>query len=457
MLITYQGRTAYFDPETLFFRAPDAADTGARSELVLSGLDDVRGLADAEDVTRDRRVLDRLVLNVANWCNLDCVYCYAQGGDYGGDHERMTLDTGQSALLRFMELYDEISSVQFFGGEPLLNWPVIGQLCDFGWRLADKLGKPRPVWMLSTNGTVLNEKILELIATYDIKVTVSLDGPPEVTDALRPSRAGFRTSAKVEETIRALRESVDQPGQIEGTYTRVHVQNGCSVVDVLEYVGSLGVTMLHMPVNVLAAEGPHNRADPQAVLPEQLGHVGEMYADAVAYTAQSLISRPVGSFAVLSSAIDILEEIAAPTVREKPIICPAGTGTIAVDSNGVVYPCFMFYRRAQFSLGHVRSDRLPLLDIGRQTAFTAGLARSGGDHAVQSSWARRFFAGCAGSNFFKEGDHSQVGGGEVALVEGMVAAAVVTMTQLLNRPVDLAYLPLAIKILRGHMNAPAVG
>jgi uncharacterized protein len=455
MLLRYAGREARFDPMSLAFNQASEGEEGV--ERTWHATPDGGGKLDekVESLARSRSSLQRLVLNVANTCNLDCVYCYAQGGDYGGPRERMSFETGRAALERFFGLYEEISTVQFFGGEPLLNWKVISDLCEYGWDLADRLGKPRPVWMLSTNGTVLTDNILKMIGDFSIKVTVSCDGPPDITDQLRPMRNGGAVSRIIAENVRKMRDDTGQPCQIEGTYTALHVQEDCRIVDVLDYAyRELGVVAVHMPPNVISADGPHDRSDPQGIRPEHLEKVCATYAEAVATTVRTLAGKPTGSAALLGSAIEIIEELAVPRSYEHPVICPAGSDTIAVDSDGSVYPCFMFYRRQHYRIGHIRASRAKTVREDKQLIFLKSLDRAGGNGVLKQSWARRFLAGCAGGNYFQRDDHGSVGSNEVALTEAMVSAAVVELAHLDKIGADFGYLPLALRFYRAYLNAP---
>ena len=468
MQVIYRGRSAEFDPATLAFAPgmppllPAAAQS--RHSSVASPIAPVpasplplvtRGLRsrDPEYVFRSGSKLHRLVLNVANVCNLDCVYCYAQGGDYGGPHETMSAAVGRAAFDRYFELYETIGAVQFFGGEPLLNWKTIEQLCEYCWALADRLGRPRPIFTMVTNGTVLNAGIIEMIRTFDIRVTVSLDGPPEITDALRPMRAAAAagTARTVEDNIRRLRQHTNQPAQIEGTYGRLHVDRGCSVTDILRYVSEeLGVSQIHLPLNVM---GPAGDSDPHAIRNEDFEAVSAAYADAVAFSIDAVVGKPVAKVCVLRSAIDIVDMLLGGSAHDAPFLCPAGNGTVAIDSNGDVYPCFMFYRLPQFRMGSLTEG--PPLDAQVRSAFLSHL-RPAASAAVSASWARRFFQGCAGGNYFKNGHHGIVASREVALIEAMVSAAVVQLAHLRTDEDRWTYLPAALDLLKLYVAAPDV-
>jgi uncharacterized protein len=462
MIVSYQNRRASFDPKTLAFASIiDPEESGGITNVSLDTdpiqlpLDQLYPIEPyVGPVTRPwqrGRWLDRLVLNVANYCNLDCVYCYAQGGDYGGPHEKMSFEIGRKAFQRFYEVYDRISRVMFFGGEPLLNADVIERLCEFGWKTADELGRERPVYTIITNGTVLSPRIINLIKSYDLKMTISLDGPPRINDKLRPARSGEPTTRQVEENIRILREETGQPGQIEGTYTRLHVEEGVRVVDVMDYViETLGIHLLHMPINVL---GRSNRHDPLAVRGEDFDTVNAFYAEAVSRSIRNVLTKPVEQLCLLSSVVEMVDTLVHPSDHPTIFICPAGTGTIAVDSDGTVYPCFMFYRNAKFRLGSVSQPGAETMEDAAQESFLAGL-RPESIPNLARSWAWRFLQGCAGGNYFKNENHGIVAAAEVSLVEAMVSAAVVDLAHVKADEQQWKYLPLALNLFKLFIDAP---
>jgi uncharacterized protein len=459
MIVSYQERSASFDPRTLAFEPISAIEEAAGMVDALhhvspqfgnSGTVALPGSAKSRPWKRGRW-LDRLVLNVANYCNLDCVYCYAQGGDYGGPQEKMTFEVGRTAFRRFYETYDQISRVMFFGGEPLLNADVIERLCEFGWETADELGRMRPVYTMISNGTILTPKIIDLIKRYEIKMTVSLDGPPEINDRLRIARSGKPVTQRVAENIRILKEETGQPGQIEGTYTRLHVEERVSVADVMDYVlNELGIHLLHMPINVL---GKSNRHDPLAVRPEDFDIVNSYYAAAVIRSIRDVVTKPVDKLCFLSAVVEMVDTLIHPAEHPSIFICPAGNGTIAVDSNGTVYPCFMFYRKSKFRLGSVTQRGAEVLEDAAQKSFVEGL-RPESIPTLARSWAWRFLQGCAGGNYFKNDDHGVVAEDEVRFVEAMVSAAVVELAHLKADELQWKYLPMALNLFKLYVDAP---
>jgi uncharacterized protein len=291
-----------------------------------------------------------------------------------------------------------------------------------------------------------------MIGRHDIKVTVSLDGPPQVNDLLRLSRTpNTSVSRLVEENIRQLREATGQPGQLEGVYTHQHVVHRCRVVDVLEYaIDRLGIGVVHLPINSISTSERH---DPQGIRPEDLEWVLAGYAEATAHSLQQLVTRPVHKTAVLSTAYSIFAALLDPTPNVGEFICPAGNGTMAVDSNGDIYPCFMFFRQKHYQWGSVHEPEQPLIRLTSQREFLAAI-RPDAIPVLDASWARRLIRGCAGANFFKNGHHGTISGDEVRLVESMVRAAVVELAHLATDAEASAYLPMAMRMFTGYLDAP---
>jgi uncharacterized protein len=328
---------------------------------------------------------------------------------------------------------------------------VIERLCEFGWKTVDELGRQRPVYTIITNGTVLSPKIINLIKRYNLKMTVSLDGPPRINDKLRLARSGEPITRRVEENIRILKEETGQPGQIEGTYTRLHVEEGVSVGDVMDYVlETLGIHLLHMPINVL---GKSNRHDPLAVRKEDFEVVNRSYAEAVSRSIQDVLTKPVDQVCLLSAVVEMIDTLMHPTDHPSIFICPAGNGTIAVDSNGTVYPCFMFYRNAKFRLGTVLRTGADVIEDAAQESFLAGIKPESILNLARS-WAWRFLQGCAGGNYFKNDSHGIVAEDEIRLVEAMVSAAVVELAYLKSDELQWKYLPMALNLFKLFVDAP---
>lgn len=169
----------------------------------------------------ETRTLGRLEIMVANKCNLNCRYCYAHGGDYGGKAQILTPEMAKKYLRAFLlDRYTEIGVVVFFGGEPTIAPDTIRTICEF-FEQYTNLGllEKMPVFTMVTNGTLIDEALAQTIQKYDIRVTVSVDGPPEINDRLRVNKAGNGTFSKIERGIRLLQAAGNPPRALEVTYT----------------------------------------------------------------------------------------------------------------------------------------------------------------------------------------------------------------------------------------------
>jgi uncharacterized protein len=129
---------------------------------------------DRKSATRSVR---HVLINVANACNLHCSYCFADGGAYGGKKQLMSRETAADIVGR-LNGYQEIGMITFFGGEPMLNFPIVS------W-ISQQLRRKTKRFAMITNGTVLSDEQLDFLADHQFSLTISLDGPREIHDAQR--------------------------------------------------------------------------------------------------------------------------------------------------------------------------------------------------------------------------------------------------------------------------------
>lgn len=181
------------------------------------------------------KVLSRLVIHLTNDCNLRCVYCYANGGTYLSDIGRLSAKTLNQILEVFYNEFDIINVVQFFGGEPLLNVPILEMACE-KIRNIDLERKYETKFGLVTNGTILNDKIINLINKYKIMVTVSYDGHPMINNITRIDRDGKGTSNKILKNVKKMKKETGEPNTIEVTYNQHHIKNNISILDVIKHI-----------------------------------------------------------------------------------------------------------------------------------------------------------------------------------------------------------------------------
>ena len=175
------------------------------------------------DVVKQRKtVVKALCLHIAHDCNLACKYCFAEEGEYHGRRALMSYEVGKKALdfLIANSGTRRNLEVDFFGGEPLMNWQVVKDLVAYG-REQEKLHDKHFRFTLTTNGVLLNDEVQEFVNKEMDNVVISLDGRKEVNDQMRPFRNGKGSYDLIVPKFQKLAESRNQEKYyIRGTFTR---------------------------------------------------------------------------------------------------------------------------------------------------------------------------------------------------------------------------------------------
>ena len=167
-------------------------------------------------------VIKAMCLHAAHDCNLRCSYCFASTGDFKGKRSILDLETGKKALDFLIQHSGNRRNleVDFFGGEPLMNFPVVRELVEYGRKQEKKYNK-KVRFTITTNGLLLNEDILEYINKEFVNVVVSIDGRPEVHDRLRKTCAGTGSYNVIMPRAVKLAESRNQTDYyVRGTFTK---------------------------------------------------------------------------------------------------------------------------------------------------------------------------------------------------------------------------------------------
>ena len=343
--------------------------------------------------------LERLVINVSHDCNLRCTYCYADTGAYGSGRMTLSEPIGREIVDDFFARFARIGKIQFFGGEPFLNVRGVESLCQYVTEVCQCQGVPVPAFTAISNGTIVNDRIIDLINRYNLLVTVSLDGSRAVNDSHRVYANGKGSYQRVIENIRRMKERTGQPLQIEGTYTARHVEMRFSLAEFMRFIaGELDVHSLHMPWIVgHAYQG--TGIDPTE---ENIAHVTAVYCEAASASLMSLQTPQLEDTILLSAAERFLRRERSGDGNKRRHICPAGSGTLSVGADGKISPCFMFTNNAQFEFGRVGRREDDEFEHRRST-FMKRLEIPEGENG------RSFEIGaaCAGQNFELSGqiDH----------------------------------------------------
>jgi uncharacterized protein len=293
------------------------------------------------------RQLDKLVLQVAHVCNLACPYCSSDRGRWGSKATAlMSARTATSAIRGFARQFDGVGVIYFFGGEPTLNLDAIEASLDC---IEDLLGSgelpARPNIGMTSNGYQVSQRLIDMLRERPLGISVSIDGPPEINDALRPTVDGGSSTNCVMENIRTLKSLTGQPGFIELTYTSLHLDKGFRLFDTLEYLHEH--TGVNRFVVTPAYDVGYRSKNFDSLATSGKAMVKEM-DDALRQSIRQMSSRqnPIVMYTIFS----YIGTIMAPS---KPELCPAGSTFFAVAYDGSVYPCQNLPETKETALGNV--------------------------------------------------------------------------------------------------------
>ena len=190
-------------------------------------------------VVDEKPIVKALCLNIAHDCNLACKYCFASQGDYGGvKRELMSFDVAKRAVdfLISMSGPRQHCEIDFFGGEPLLNWDVVKQTVEYIESIQEKHGKIFKL-TLTTNGMLLTQDKIDYVNEHDMSLVLSLDGREDVHNSMRPSSGGkdtYNTVAK--NLVNAVKQRDGREYYVRGTYTHNNL-DFCKDVEAMSDLG----------------------------------------------------------------------------------------------------------------------------------------------------------------------------------------------------------------------------
>ena len=291
--------------------------------------------------TKNRQtVVKALCLHIAHDCNLACRYCFAEEGEYHGRRALMSYEVGKKALDFLVANSGSRRNleVDFFGGEPLMNWKVVKELVAYGRELEKQYDKHFR-FTLTTNGVLLNEEVQEFVNREMDNVVLSLDGRKEVNDRMRPFRNGKGSYDLIVPKFQKLAESRNQQKYyIRGTFTR----NNLDFSKDVEHFADLGFEQ----VSIEPVVGEDT--DPYAIQKEDLPQIFEEYDR----LAKEMIKRHKEGrgFNFFHFMIDLE---GGPCVSKRLSGCGSGTEYLAVTPWGDLYPCHQFVGQEEFLMGNV--------------------------------------------------------------------------------------------------------
>ncbi|MCP4231237.1 MAG: SPASM domain-containing protein [bacterium] len=283
-----------------------------------------------------------LCLIISEDCNLRCDYCFTHGGTYGGERRLMAEDVAKDAMDFIMEASGPIKSLSFsyFGGEPLLNLPVIEKTTDYAIGKARQYGKSVR-FNITTNATILDERARDFYASHpEVSALISIDGGAEINDRHRKFADKKGSFDVISRNIRAFaddRRVGPKRFSVRGTYSALNHSFTRAVDELVE----MGLTEISVePAIVQKSE--------LEIKEEHLPSIFEEYDKLAGFYLDSIKNGRPFSFFHFQHAIDHV-------ARAEPMFnpCGAGIGYLAVAADGLLYPCHRFVGDEDFLMGNI--------------------------------------------------------------------------------------------------------
>jgi uncharacterized protein len=289
---------------------------------------------------KSANIVKALCLHVAHTCNLNCSYCFASQGKYHGDRAVMSFEVGKHAL-DFLIAHSGSRrnlEVDFFGGEPLMNFDVVKQLVAYAREREKETGKNFR-FTLTTNGMLIDDDVIDFANREMSNVVLSLDGRKEIHDRFRVDHAGNGSWDRIVPKFQKLVQARGGKNYyMRGTFTHANPDFLQDIRQMLD----LGFTELSMEPVVCAPD------DPSALTQEDLPIVMEQYEQLAQLMLQR--EREGRPFTFYHYMIDLT---GGPCIYKRISGCGSGTEYMAVTPWGDLYPCHQFVGEEDFRLGDV--------------------------------------------------------------------------------------------------------
>ena len=327
-------------------------------------------------------VVKALCLHIAHTCNLNCAYCFASQGKYKGERDVMSFEVGKRALDFLIENSGSRHNleVDFFGGEPLMNFQVVKDLVAYA-RSVEKEHNKNFRFTLTTNGVLVDDDVIEFANKECSNVVLSLDGRKEIHDRYRVDYAGNGSWSKIVPKFQKFVEARNGKNYyMRGTFTHANPDFLKDIQQMLD----LGFSELSMEP-VVCAPG-----DPSELTEDDMTVVMKQYED----LADLMLKRDEEGkpFTFYHYMIDLT---GGPCIYKRISGCGSGTEYMAVTPWGDLYPCHQFVGDDKFKLGNVW-DGVTNHEIQSQFAACNVYAHA----ECKDCWARLYCSGGCAANAY---------------------------------------------------------
>lgn len=292
------------------------------------------------DYKARKTVVKALCLHIAHDCNLACKYCFAEEGEYHGRRALMSFEVGKKALDFLIANSGQRRNleVDFFGGEPLMNWQVVKDLVAYG-REQEKIHNKNFRFTLTTNGVLLNDEIMDFCNKEMANVVLSVDGRKEVHDRMRPFRSGAGSYDLVMPKFKKFADSRNQERYyVRGTFTHHNLDFSKDVLDLADQ------GFKQISVEPVVAQDSEEYALKKEDIPKICEEYDRLAAEMVKREKEGK------GFTFFHYMIDLT---GGPCVYKRLSGCGSGTEYLAVTPWGDLYPCHQFVGNEKYLMGNV--------------------------------------------------------------------------------------------------------
>ena len=327
-------------------------------------------------------VVKALCLNIAHTCNLNCEYCFASQGKYKGERAVMSFEVGKRALDWLIENSGSRKNleVDFFGGEPLMNFEVVKRLVAYARSIEKEKGKNFR-FTLTTNGLLIDDDVIEFANKEMSNVVLSLDGRKEIHDRFRVDYNGNGSFDKIVPKFQKLVKARGNKNYyMRGTFTHANPD----FLEDIKVMLDLGFTELSMEPVVCAA------GDPSELTPEDITVVMEQYEKLAFLMLQK--EKEGKPFTFYHYMIDLT---GGPCIYKRISGCGSGTEYMAVTPWGDLYPCHQFVGDEKFKLGDIYKG---VTNLTVQNSFKECNVYARED--CRNCWARLYCSGGCAANAY---------------------------------------------------------
>lgn len=283
-----------------------------------------------------------ICLHVAHACNMLCGYCFAGKGEYHGQQSLMSYEVGKRALDWLIENSDNRRNleVDFFGGEPLLNFDVVKKLVAYG-RSQEKKHDKNFRFTLTTNGMLLNDEVIEFANKEMSNVVISLDGRKDINDSMRKTHDCRGTYELILPAFKKLAASRNQENYyVRGTYTHYNTDFASDVI----HMADLGFKELSIEPVVAPKDAPY--ALKESDIPQLLSEYERL-------ASEMLKRKRAGDGKDFNFYHYMIDLTGGPCIVKRISGCGVGTEYVAVTPEGDLYPCHQFVGDEKFLLGNI--------------------------------------------------------------------------------------------------------